>query len=232
MIGRLFGKDNRSATSECDPYDILRGLRPGLVIDLAHLAGSSVDDLRVTFQVMDWGDRATLAAYGVIELGDDASNPNRELRVNDSAVELVEAAAEVVANAVEPAAVTRLLEATDAPEATSDADFDPVAPWEDALPLVEVSTYEQQQASEGQVVYGVVEAVKELADLKAVTVAVVASDTSSFAVANARFGRAVEVLVATPKEFFVETDYSVTFELSPETHQPRTIASAPATYHG
>jgi hypothetical protein len=222
MAIRLLGRGKRSAREAFDPYDVLRGLSPRLVIDLAHLAGSTIDDLRVTFQVMPWGDRATLAAYGVIDLGDDSSNPDRELKVNDSAVDVVEAAAEVVADAVDPAAVARLLDLTgDAQSPSDDAES---AMVDGTLPLVAVSTFAEQRASEGKLVYGIVEDIEESADVNAITVAVKAAGGSVASVSNVRLGAAVEVRVVTPKTFFVTTDSSVVLELTPGSNQPRTIA--------
>lgn len=225
MAIRLLGRGKRSAREAFDPYDVLRGLSPRLVIDLAHLAGSTIDDLRVTFQVMPWGDRATLAAYGVIDLGDDSSTPDRELKVNDSAVNVVEAAAEVVADAVDPAAVARLLDLTGDAQSPGD-EGEAVIVDDGTLPLVAVSTFAEQRASEGKLVYGIVEDIEESADVNAITVAVKAAGASIASVSNLRLGPAVEVQVVTPKTFFVTTDSSVVLELTPGSNQPRTIAKA------
>lgn len=56
-IDELIGEDHAG---------VLRGLAPSLVGDLAKFAGSSIDDLRVSFQVMPFGDRVTLKAYGFL----------------------------------------------------------------------------------------------------------------------------------------------------------------------
>jgi hypothetical protein len=224
MAIRLLGRDRRGAVEAFDPYDVLRGLSPRLVIDLAHLAGSTINDLRVTFQVMPWGDRATLAAYGVIDLGDDSSSPDRELKVNDSAVDVVEAAAEVVADAADPAAVARLLNLTgDAQPADDQGEFVTV---DETLPLVSVSTFAEQRASEGKLVYGIVEEIEESAEVNAITVAVKAAGGGIASALNLRLGSTVEVQVVTPKTFFVTTESSVVLELTPGSNQPRTIAKA------
>ena len=47
---------------------IFQGLRPGLVLDLADLDGSTIDDLNVSLQIMPFGDRATLAAYELVAI--------------------------------------------------------------------------------------------------------------------------------------------------------------------
>lgn len=45
----------------------LDGLAPDLIVTLAELHGSDPVDLLVTVQLMRWGDRATLRAYGAID---------------------------------------------------------------------------------------------------------------------------------------------------------------------
>lgn len=107
-----------------DPHSILTGLAPSLVIDLARHAGSSLDDLQVTFQLLPWGDRATLAAYEVVVLEGPANRPGRRLTVRPVALDLIAAAAEVVAAAAEPEAVAQVLNALGA--ATDVADAVPV----------------------------------------------------------------------------------------------------------
>lgn len=79
-----------------DPWDILIGLRPELVRALANLAGSTQGDLLVTFQVMPWGDRATLAGYGVIDLARGEGGSGRVVSVHPEALELVNVAASMV----------------------------------------------------------------------------------------------------------------------------------------
>lgn len=79
-----------------DPWDILIGLRPELVRSLANLAGSTQEDLLVTFQVMPWGDRATLAGYGVLELARNGKAQGRVVSVHPEAIDLVNVAASMV----------------------------------------------------------------------------------------------------------------------------------------
>ena len=78
-------------------HEILDGLNEGLLTALANLNGSTEDDLLVTFQVMPWGDRATLAAYGVVVLVREGG-VGRVASVSPIATELIAAAAEHVAS--------------------------------------------------------------------------------------------------------------------------------------
>lgn len=77
-------------------HEMLEGLNESLIEALASLNGSTEDDLLVTFQVMPWGDRATLAAYGVVTLMREGG-VGRVAAVAPVAVELTAAAAEYVA---------------------------------------------------------------------------------------------------------------------------------------
>lgn len=77
-----------------DPREVLFGLRPGLVADLAQLAGSTMDDLKVTFQVLSFGDRATLAAYGLIEMNSSAEHPRAVVGVSELMLEVISTAAQ------------------------------------------------------------------------------------------------------------------------------------------
>lgn len=70
---------------------ILKGLRPGLVLDLADLDGSTLDDLNVTVQVMSYGDRAVLAAYGLVSI--DRDGGRSKTRALPKLVEATRAAA-------------------------------------------------------------------------------------------------------------------------------------------
>lgn len=88
----MFGRKKEEFT----PMDVLLGLTPSLVEDLASLVGHTEEDLFVSFQVMPWGDRATLAAYDIVDLDPSSGNRGRILRVSPAAVELVNAAAELV----------------------------------------------------------------------------------------------------------------------------------------
>ena len=102
------------ATDERHPFDaakVLAGLAPKLVITLAQLVGASLEDLQVTVQLLPWGDRATLAAYRVIEM-DSNTGPGRKVRVLPECQELTYAAAELVAEAVQPRDVAMLLNAS------------------------------------------------------------------------------------------------------------------------
>lgn len=131
-----------------DPQQVLQGLAPSLVIDLAKLAGSSLDDLQVTMQMMPWGDRATLAAYDIVELEADASRTSRQIKVLPVALTLVAAAAELVAEAVTPTAVARILSRHD----LQGQAFDNVTP-------VEVTSPEALESSGDELITGKVEAV-------------------------------------------------------------------------
>lgn len=91
-----------------EPAKVLTGLAPQLVITLAQLAGASLEDLRVTIQLLPWGDRATLAAYGAIEIVEN--HGRRTIRVLPWLQELAWAAVELVAEAVDPEAVARVLD--------------------------------------------------------------------------------------------------------------------------
>lgn len=86
---------SRFASRTPNLIDVLVGLRPGLVHDLAAYAGADHRALAVTFAGMPWGDRATLAAYGVITLRRDTHGGGRVRSVAPWAVDLVNLAADV-----------------------------------------------------------------------------------------------------------------------------------------
>jgi hypothetical protein len=79
-----------------NPVDVLVGLSPSLVEDLATFVGSSEEDLLVSFQIMPWGDRAALAAFGIVELSDKPGERGRVIKVASAAVDLVNAAFEAL----------------------------------------------------------------------------------------------------------------------------------------
>ena len=106
-----FTRNLNSEEAYFDASKVLAGLAPKLVITLAQLVGQSLEDLQVTIQLLPWGDRATLAAYGAITM-DDNTGPGRKVRALPACEELTYAAAELVAEAVEPGAVARLLDAS------------------------------------------------------------------------------------------------------------------------
>lgn len=154
-----------------DPHTVLTGLAPSLVIDLARQAGSSLDDLQVTLQLMPWGDRATLAAYDVVTLDGPADRPGRRLTVQPIALDVVAAAAEVVAAAAEPHAVARVLS-----DLTEQA-----AVQADAAVPVDVRKPLDDPANGTHVLEGVVEAVRIVNGRKLVEVASAGAGPGGFA---------------------------------------------------
>lgn len=151
-----------------DPWDILIGLRPGLVRALANLAGSTEGDLLVTLQVMPWGDRATLAGYGVIELERTASGRGRVVSVHPDAVELVNVAASMV-NSADELAEPEFVEQQQAEAEDVTASRAELLAGA-ALPLIEV--VHQQVATDDTCVSGVVEKVEPLGSLGRVRIRV------------------------------------------------------------
>lgn len=109
FMRRLAHKDSADRHN-FDTEDILRGLSPRLVIDLARLAGASREDLSVTLHLMSYGDRAVMVAYGLIELSPAGESGERSLQVDPSCLEVIAAAAELVASVVDPAAVAARLQ--------------------------------------------------------------------------------------------------------------------------
>lgn len=75
--------------------DVLTGLRPGLVRDLATFAGADQRALTVIFSGMPWGDQATLAAYDALRLRRSSEGRVRVQSVAPWTVELVHLAADV-----------------------------------------------------------------------------------------------------------------------------------------
>lgn len=73
------------------PVEMLRGLAPSLVVDLAELAADDPRDVAVTVQLMPFGDRTALAAYGAIRY-----DRHRHVRVLPLFDELTSAALAVV----------------------------------------------------------------------------------------------------------------------------------------
>lgn len=145
-----------------DPRRVLTGLAPSLVIDLARHAGSSLDDLQVTFQLLPWGDRATLAAYDVVVLEGPANRPGRRLTVRPVALDLIAAAAEVVAAAAEPEAVAQVLNTLGAGAADADA--------AEAVP-VDVGRSGGAPSDGVHVLQGIVEAVRTVNGRKLIDIA-------------------------------------------------------------
>jgi hypothetical protein len=180
----------RSTAPPFNAYKVLRGLSPALVIDLARLAGATLDDLEVTFQLMPWGDRATLAAYRVVTLDDVSDTPGRGLRVHPVALDLVSAAAEVAAAAAEPRAVAHLLMQRE--RDLEEAEGEPVP--------VAVATLSEQKRSGAKLVEGVVHAVdvKDGAQLVAVEVRATEADDGTSA-----SSRASQFIVVSPTTAFV-----------------------------
>jgi hypothetical protein len=107
--------------------DVLHGMSPRLVIELARLAGASLRDLSVTLHLMPYGDRAVMVAYGLIEMGPEDGSGHRALRVDPFCLEVVAAAAELVASVVDPTAVAVRLAEFD----LADATYVPVATLEE-----------------------------------------------------------------------------------------------------
>ena len=94
----MFGLGKKPADPPAfEPWDVLVGLAPSLVEDLAQLVGSTEEDLLVSFQVMPYGNRATLAAYGLIEMDKSPGGRRRVVSVSPAAVELVNSASEFLA---------------------------------------------------------------------------------------------------------------------------------------
>jgi hypothetical protein len=118
------------AAYEFTTDDVLHGMSPRLVIELARLAGASLGDLSVTLHLMPYGDRAVMVAYGLIEMGPEDGSGYRSLRVDPFCLEVVAAAAELVASVVDPTAVAVRLAEFDLADA--------------AVPYVPVATLEEQ----------------------------------------------------------------------------------------
>lgn len=145
-----------------EPARVLAGLAPKLVITLAQLVGSSLEDLQVTVQLLPWGDRATLAAYGAIEMDDHHDGRGRKIRVLPECEDLTWAAHELVTEAVDPKAVARLLDAT--------VDH---APIEEMLVNLDVASEPDAQRSDNRVhIPGVVQEVHDGTDGPVFTVAI------------------------------------------------------------
>ena len=89
-------KRNEEERVSFDPTDVLVGLSPSLVEDLATFVGSSEEDLLVSFQIMPWGDRAALAAFKIVELSDKPGQRGQVIKVTPAAVDLVNAAFEAL----------------------------------------------------------------------------------------------------------------------------------------
>ena len=86
----------KRATRQPNLVDVLTGLSPRLVRDLAGLEGADASTLAVIFGKMPWGDRATLSAYGVLTLKRDIDRVGRISSVADWAPDLVRTAAAVL----------------------------------------------------------------------------------------------------------------------------------------
>lgn len=190
-----------------DPYKVLPGLAPALVITLAKLAGSSADDLHVTLPLLPWGDRATLAAYRVIDLDDKADAPRRSLTVRAEMLDLIAAAADVVAQSVDPQAVAQTLARTS-----------PTAAVGEPVP-VEVRPV--RRADEGRALHGVIEAVHRQADGRRLLRVTVTSDEAS----------ATESWLVEPSVDFradTSTEVQIGMELTNHGRLPRTIYPEPS----
>lgn len=73
------------------PDEVLHGLAPDLIINLAQLASSDPADLAVTIQLMPFGDRTALLAYGAID-----HDNRRRVKVLPFFYELADAALNLV----------------------------------------------------------------------------------------------------------------------------------------
>lgn len=69
------------------PREVLHGLAPDLIINLAQLAPSDPPDLAITIQLMPFGDRTALLAYGAIDY-----DRRRQVRVLPFFYDLADAA--------------------------------------------------------------------------------------------------------------------------------------------
>lgn len=97
-----FEKDKASETPLDKHYETLLGIRPGLVKELAELHGQDFTDVSVSMQVMPFGDRAVLSAYGYFT--------DSDLRVmSPEIIELIEAAYSVILKAVGNEDIARVL---------------------------------------------------------------------------------------------------------------------------
>jgi hypothetical protein len=129
--------------SRLEPEDVLPGLAPQLVIDLAGVAGASLDDLVEILQLAPYGDRAAMAAYGLIDLGQDHDGHRRPIRVKPFCLKVIAAAAEFVASVADPNVVAMHLQLA----------ADDLAPEESYVPL---TSPDQQAERDDYVVSGVV----------------------------------------------------------------------------
>lgn len=193
--------------------DVLVGLSPELVLDLAHLAGSTLDDLLVTFQVMPWGDRATLAAYKAIELAPSGPSRGRVSKVLPFSLELVEAAAEIAggsSDVARMAAELRFLEQVDQDEADPSLDSFSQENLLDsaAIPFVEVTSSDEQRSATRRV-YGIVESVAGTRQLSRLRVRVPVDARSTLGVDDPRTGPSREVIVVTKSSAGVREDASI-----------------------
>ncbi len=147
FLGRL-GRSPSLDDSTLDPDDVLPGLSPNLVIDLARLVGTPRDELEVTMQLLTFGDRAVMAAYGLIELEGSSGDRIPLVTVKPFCYKVMEAAADFVSASVDADAVASKLQA-----AASSSHFDE--------PYVPLATAAQQSSAGAEVVVaGVVRQVK------------------------------------------------------------------------
>jgi hypothetical protein len=89
--------------------DALKGLPPRLVINLARLAGTTLGDLGVTLQLMPYGYRAALVAYGLIEMSEPDKTGVRRVQAQPFCLEVIAAAAELIASLADPAEIAAAL---------------------------------------------------------------------------------------------------------------------------
>ena len=76
-------------------FENMKGMRPDFIPDLAQLSGSSLDELDATLELMPWGDRATLQAYGYLILEGNSNQIGRTVRCNESILDLIQAAVSI-----------------------------------------------------------------------------------------------------------------------------------------
>jgi len=211
-----FTQPTVEGTTPFNADKVLLGLSPRLVIDLARLAGASLDDLEVTFQLMPWGDRATLAAYKVVTLDEESDKPGRGLRVHPVALELVSAAAEVTALAAEPSAVAQILLERERyldPFVGSRNETEPVP--------VAVTSLIEQQKSGAKLVQGIVQDIDVQHGKKMVAVEVDADALADLE--SERQGQRELVVVSPTKEFTVHRSTPVVLSYDETSNDARPI---------
>lgn len=224
-LAHLRGTARGSAVAY-DPEDILLGLSPQLVIDLARLAGATLEDLEVTLELMPWGDRATLAAYGIVVLGNERDKVQRGLTVRPEALNLISAAAEAVAAAASPQAVAKLLQQRgfEREDDVAPGNPDLGISSEDLNVVVEVKFVSPatQRRSTSPQVHGVVQGVRLSRGRRVFVVRV----TGAAKFSNQRPAAPTRFVVSTSPDFEVRPDSSVVITYEEHGHGivPQTIA--------